>query len=235
MHIKVLDKPKLHVTKMNCDDGIDDKLNKYELTSFLNEHSCNVFIGKPKSGKTSLINSMFNSKDVLKKVYNKIYLFQPSSSASSIVSNVFLQLPEEQRYDELTCESLEQVYNCISQEPKGNSSAIILDDMTAYLKNKEIMKNFKRLLFNRRHLGVSIYILVQTFFSVPRDLRRVFTNLFVFKVSKDAMEAIFTEVLEIDKKNLHELTHFVYDEKYNFLFVNTDTQSFYKNWDRIIM
>ena len=38
-----------------CDGKLDDKLDKYELMKFLNCHSTNLLIGKPRSGKTSLL------------------------------------------------------------------------------------------------------------------------------------------------------------------------------------
>ena len=52
----------------------DVKLDKYELTKFLNCHSTNLLIGKPRSGKTSLLYSLFKSKHLLKKVFGNIFL-----------------------------------------------------------------------------------------------------------------------------------------------------------------
>ena len=46
------DKPNLAICRMNCDDGLHDKLNNYELTKLMNNHSTNLFLGAPKSGKT---------------------------------------------------------------------------------------------------------------------------------------------------------------------------------------
>ena len=61
MSIRIIEneKPMLPHCKMLCDTKLHDKLDDYEVTSFLNNHSTTLFIGKPKSGKTSLLYSFF--------------------------------------------------------------------------------------------------------------------------------------------------------------------------------
>jgi hypothetical protein len=76
--------------------------------------------------------------------------------------------------------------------------------MTAYLKDKEVLKLFKELIWNRRHFRTSIYFLCQTWYSVPKDIRRLFNNIFVFRTSKNELTCIFDEVVE-QKKDLLEL------------------------------
>ena len=49
--IKLNDAPNLSKCYFLCDDPLHDKLNKYELTQFFNQHSTNLFIGKPNLGK----------------------------------------------------------------------------------------------------------------------------------------------------------------------------------------
>ena len=72
--IKENDKPKLKVCEMICDVKLHAKLDKYELTQFLKNHSTTLMIGKPKSGKTSLLYSFLKSKELLRNVYDKIFL-----------------------------------------------------------------------------------------------------------------------------------------------------------------
>jgi hypothetical protein len=191
--------PHLVKTKMICDNGLADKLNNFEVLKHLNQHSTTLLVGKPRSGKTSLITSLFSSRECMKKVFHKVYIFQPASSGASVKNNVFDKLPPEQIFNELTIEDLNQVYNDIQALPKDYNKCIILDDQGSYLKNKELQRLFKNLCFNRRHLGVSIYFLTQTYFSVPRELRKIFNNLFIFKTSKMELQTIFEEQIELDK------------------------------------
>ena len=96
-----------------CDGKLDDKLDKYELIKFLNCHSTNLLIGKPRSGKTSLLYSLFKSKHLLKKVFENI--FQPAHSRLSMKDKkLFDQL--ENKYDELTYENLKYVVDTIQYE-----------------------------------------------------------------------------------------------------------------------
>lgn len=236
-NIKIEKKPAPHLVKTNmiCDNGLSKKLDNYELLKHLNQHSTTLLIGKPRSGKTSLITSLFNSKDCLKRVYHKVYIFQPASSGASVKNNIFDKLPEDQIYNELTIENLQQVYNEISGLPKHYNKCIILDDQGSYLKNKELQKLFKNLCFNRRHMAVSIFFLTQTYFSVPRELRKIFNNLFIFKTSKMELQTIFEEQIELDKLYVLPISKLVFDELYNFLFINTDSQTLYRNFDKIIL
>ena len=235
LSIKTNNKPDLPICKMNCDNGLHTKLDQYELTKFMNGHNTNLFIGKPRSGKTSLLYSFFKSPKLFKKVFQKIYLFQPSASRSSMTDNIFNVLPDEQKFDDLTFDNLNRVMDEIKLEDKSTNTCIIFDDMTAYLKNPDIKLLMKELIFNRRHLHVSIFFLVQTYKSIEKDIRKLFSNIFIFKVSKNELETIFDEIVEIDKKYIQPISTLVYDEPYKYLFINLESQKIFKEFDEIII
>lgn len=224
------DAPKLKICAMLCDGGLHNKLNEYELTSFLNCHATTVFIGRPKSGKTSLLYSFLKSKEVLRNVYDKIFLFQPSASRDSMKDKLFDMIPDEQKFEELTLENLLDVQNSL----EGNS-VMILDDMTAYLKDKQVVKKLKEFVYNRRHLHLSIIFLVQSWISIPKDIRKLFSNIFIFKVSKNEMTTIFDEVIEYPKEVILPLMKIVYDKPHEYLFVNTDSQRLFKKFDELVV
>ena len=230
--IKHNKKPNLPICVMNCDKKLHDKLDKYELTKFLNCHSCNLIVGKPGSGKTNLMYQLIKSKHLLNKCYDKIYLFQPSPSRASMKDQLFDQLPEDQKFEELTLENLEMVKN--SLDPDENS-AIIFDDQGAYLKNNETKKLLKELIMNRRHLHLSIFFLVQTYLSIERDVRKLFSNCFIFRCSKKEMETIADELIEQKKENLNEIIKIVYNKPYQYLFINTDSQRLFCDFNELII
>lgn len=236
IRIKENDKPRLPKCEMMCDSILHEKLNKYDLTSFLNGHSMTLLIGKPKSGKTSLLHSMFEHNQLLRYCYSKIYLFQPSQSGASIKDNIFDMLPEDQIYPELNYDTLLEVKMRIEEDAKdGNNSCIIFDDMAAELKNKATLQLFKQLAFNRRHLRLSMFFLVQTYFSVPKEMRRLWSNIFIFKVSKNEMMNIWSEIVEHADLFLQPIMKMVYNEPYKFLFINTDTQRIFDGWNEIML
>lgn len=233
--IQYNDAPVLPHCVMNCDKPLHKKLDKYELSHFLNAHSTNLFIGRPGSGKTSLLYSFFKSKELLKKVFHNVFLFQPSHSRASMKDQLFDQLPDPQKYDELNYENLSEVMEQIKAEDSKFNNCIIFDDQTAHLKNKDTLKLFKELVMNRRHLHTSIFFLVQTYHSVPKEIRRLFSNVFVFKVSKNELETIFEELVERRKDYVLQISKLVFNEPYNFLYLNTETQRMFRNWDEIII
>lgn len=222
--------PKLPVCKMMCDGGLHEKLNDYELTKHINTHQVTVVVGSPGSGKTSMLYSLFKSKAMLKKVYDKIFVFMPSASQASMKDNIFGQLPESQRFEEITEETLD-----MAQSQFEGTNAIIIDDMTVYLKDKDVQKRLREWAFNRRHMGLSIFILTQSWNAVPLSIRKVFNNAFIFKVGKKEMELVFKEMIESHEDKVGQIMKLVYDAPHRFLFVNFSSQRFFKNWDELLM
>ena len=229
------EKPNLKPCEMVCDGGLHKKLNKFEMTKFLNGHGTNLFIGKSGSGKTSLLYSLFQSKHLFNNTFHNIYLFQPTHSRSSMKDDLFDSIPEDQRYDELNYENLNEVLERIKKEDKKHNNCILFDDMGAYLKNKDTKKLLKELIFNRRHISTSIFFLVQTWFSIEKDIRKLFSNIFVFKVSKKEMETIADEVIETKKEYIPEISKMVFSEPYKYLFINTDTGRLFTDFNEIII
>ena len=123
-------------------------------------------------------------------------MFQPAESRVSMKDKLFDQLPEDQKFEELTLENLEEVDNNLDEE--GNN-CLIFDDQGAYLKNNDIKKLLKAMIMNRRHKHLSIFFLTQTFYSIEKDMRRLFRNIFIFRVNKNELGNIFEEIVE-DKK-----------------------------------
>lgn len=235
IQIKYNDKPSLEVCKMSCDGMLHEKLEKYDVMKHMNSHSTNLFIGKPKSGKSSLIYSFFKSSKLMKKCYHTIFYFSPENSRASMKDNIFDKLPEDQKYNELTFENLSEVVQRIKAGDSSDKFCIIYDDMGAYLKDPDTLRLFKELAMNKRHLHVSQFFLVQTWYSVVKDIRRLFDNIFVFKVSKNELANIFDEVVEVHKNRVAEISKIVFDKPFEYLVINTDSNRMYKGFDELII
>ena len=225
-------KPSLEVIGMLCDKPLSKDLNKYELTKFLNCHSTNLLIGKPGSGKTTLMLALFNK--LLRGCFHNIYLFQPSHSRASMKKDIFEELPDEQKFDELNYDNLLLLLDTIKSEPEYNH-CIIFDDMGAYLKDNEIRKLLKEIIFNRRHYHISIYFLCQSYLSCEKTIRKLFSNIFVFRVNKNELETIFNEVVESKKDYIYDIAKIVFGSTHEYLFINTDSQRLFKGFDELII
>lgn len=233
--VKFNESPTIVPCKMLCDEVLHEKLNNYDLTKFMNSHETNLFIGKPKSGKTSLLYSFFKSPKLFRKVFHNIFLFQPSHSRASMKDQLFEKIPDDQKYEELNEENLNLVMDIIKCEDKKYNNCIIFDDMTAYLKNPETLKIFKELIYNRRHYRTSIFFLVQTWYSVHKDIRKLFSNVFIFRVNKEEMRSIFEEVIEGKDKYRDEICKLVYNEPFKYLFVNLNSQRFFDGFNELLI
>jgi hypothetical protein len=155
----------------------------------------------------------------------------PDQSVASMKDNIFSRIPQDQKYEELSLDNLNEIEGNLSE----HNNVIIMDDCTAYLKDKTIKKKLKELVFNRRHKHLSIIFLVQTYKSIEPDIRKLFSNLFIFKCSKREMENIWTEHIELPIDYMLPIMKTVYDEPYQYLFINTDTQRLFKCFDEILL
>jgi hypothetical protein len=116
-----------------------------------------------------------------------------------------------------------------------HNNVILVDDMTAYLRDSSIKKKLKELVFNRRHKHLSIIFLVQSYMSIDPDIRKLFSNIFVFKCSRKEMEKIFEESVELDKDYVLPIMRAVFDRPFQYLFINTDSQRLFKGFDEILL
>jgi hypothetical protein len=232
--LKKNDSPDLATCVKSCDGGLHPKLDEYDLTKFLNSHETNLMIGRPASGKTSLLYSFFKSPKIYRKVFHNIYLFQPSHSRASMKDNIFEKIPEEQTHEELNYENLNTVMETIKAEDKKYNNCIIFDDCTASLKNQDVKKLLKELIFNRRHLRTTIIFLVQTWYSIEKDIRKLFSNIFCFRVAKQELSAIFDEVVESKAKYMNDISKMVFDKPYKYLFINVNSQRLFDGFDELI-
>jgi len=259
-----LDKPNYNFkpVQFNC----DEVLAKHIKEPFPNRSFFWAIVGRPGSGKTSLlINCLTGKKSdrVYNKVFDKILYVCPSNSRKSIKNNPFDDLPDEQKFekfDESVVKAIEQIREefdgkkddkqiDITQtqrltdmikidKPKKKKSSknknqlLILDDVTAYLKDDP--KLLIELSTNRRHLKLSIVLLVQFLRSIPKPVRFQVTDITLFKPSNELdTKVIEEEYINLKKEDFKELKRFVWEGKHDMLMINKDNDTYYKNLQKI--
>lgn len=233
------EKMNLPVPKFLCDGNVcGEHLNKYPMLSHLNKFNTTCFLGRPASGKTSLMISLLTAKGanrVLYKTFDKIIVIMPSSSRASLKLNPFRDHPPERIFDELNIENLSKIYDMIQQHAEDKETTLlIMDDVGSDIKNKEIQKILKKLAYNRRHLKLCQFFLLQSYLAVPREIRKLFSNLILFKPSKIEAENIIEEVLEQKKDVALDILQ-LFENPHDYLFVNIPTQKIYFNFDEVVI
>lgn len=226
--------PNLPKVNFACDIELSKKLTQYPLTrEHLNKFNTTLLLGTQGSGKTSLLVNMV--KKLYKKVFHKVFVFMPETSRSSLKPNIFDVLGEDQLFEELNGETISHVYEQVKKlSAEGKHTLIIYDDVQKSLKDKFVLNSLKNIIANQRHLHVVNLILCQNFFALHKSLREIVNNVILFKLGKSQADKIFNELIELHKDKFDEIRSLVFDEKYNWLFINLATQRIYKKFDEIV-
>ena len=231
---------KMEIPDFVCDGGIGEHLRKHDLLSNLNAYTFDVLCGKPGSGKTSLMIAMLTGKkekQIYRKVFNHVLVVMPRTSIQSMKKNVFKKHPEEKIFEELDLPTIDTIYDkLVEASNEGENTLLIMDDVGASLKNNDIQKIFRKIVYNRRHLKCKICILVQSFLSLPKEIRKLLNNIFMFKPSKVEFENLFDELFETNKDLAMDIMNEGYQNPHDWLMLNVDSQRIFKNnGDEIII
>jgi hypothetical protein len=223
--------------KFNCDEvdaSIPDPLPK-NLNHFM------MIVGKPGSSKTTLLLNLIckRGKNYNKK-FDRVYLFSPS--LCTIEDCPFEDLPEEQKYDELSVDIMEEVLEDIRDS--GEKVLFIMDDVVNDMKKERRLEILlSKVLMNRRHQcgsggSLSVWITSQVYNKVPAPVRKCASHLVLYE-TKNRMEldSMFNEVIVgLNKMEWYQLCKYVWDKKFNFLYIDS-TKSFnnmyHKNFNNL--
>ena len=232
----------LDIPEFTCDNNpLGEHLNKYEMLAHLNSFSFTAIIGKPGSGKTSLLISFLTgkgNKKIFRKVFDHIHLVMPKSSRESMKKNPFKNHSEDKMYEELNFDSINTIYDSLlSSSEEKEKSLLILDDVGAVLKNVEIGKKLRQIIYNRRHLKCHIVVPLQSCLSIPKEVRKLITNCFMFKPSKVEFENFCNELFETKKHMALEIMKVAYSETkdHPYIMLNVETQKMYRKFDEIVI
>ena len=139
-------------------------------------------------------------------------------------------------YEELDLPTAEAIYGrLLASSEEKEKTLLVLDDVGASLKNKEIQKLLRRIIYNRRHLKCHIVMMVQSYISIPKEIRKLITNCILFKPSKVEMVNFTEELFERKKDMAIQIMQFAYRQKHDYIFLNVENQKMYRNFDEIIM
>jgi hypothetical protein len=229
---KVEKNPNLKIGKV--DMNVDKILAKGIPDPLPEKSFCMVLVGASGSGKSNLMYSLLKEKKKkgIRKSYRKVFnhIIVCSPSMASAKDNIFEELDDYKKWDEFGIEFLNFVdehTKFASEQDPPETTLVLLDDVGSQLRrNQNIEKTLVSLLQNRRHRRLSCMMLVQQFKNLPTGIRSNCTHAAIFRpVNTKEAVAIHEELLApIPKKDLSDFFDFVYDKKYNFLFLDLSLQ-----------
>ena len=208
--------------EMSCDDNYDYKVPD-PLPQLLSFFFC--LVGRPGSGKSTLLHSLVGKigKNYNKR-FDKVFYFNPSN-ATLPDDNPFASLPEDQRYEDLTPEALQ---DCIDEiKGSGDRVLFLFDDCLEDLKNKWVQKMIFKMAYNRRHMCgdggcVAVMLTAQVYNRGPLAIRKCLTHLFLFETAnRRELESLFDEWSPVPKDQFFTLLDYIYKAPHDFLFLDT--------------
>jgi hypothetical protein len=195
-----------------------------------------VLAGSPGSGKTSLALGLLTTKGAnrqYRKVFKNVVVFMPKHSMGSLKKNVFEEHDPKKMFHEINRENLERVYGNVQGWAEEDANTLILvDDMTADLKDTDNLKFLMMLINNRRHLRLSMWFMVQSYNAIPLILRKVVSHLCMFKpANKKEYQTMFDELLHTNKATADAICHFTFRNRHDHLFADVGSTTMYRNFN----
>jgi adenosyl cobinamide kinase/adenosyl cobinamide phosphate guanylyltransferase len=186
---------------------IDDKLNVPK--PFMNKCGVYVITGSMGSGKSSFLNSIMTrggEAKVFKGIFDEVYYVTPAEVMASEDDHPFKNHPAERVFHNLNPDTFTKIKEgAIGVKDKGGNSALIIDDMSEYMKQKSVELALKSAVFKHRHHKLNIIITLLTLKSLPKSLRSLVDCFVIFKPKSLIEVASFSDdVFGLEKKNLKQ-------------------------------
>lgn len=197
----------------------------------------NIFYITPESSFCSAVNHPFKDHD---KVFHELNVELLEEIYQSLVSIV---VEREELKNELKNKNKKKKHTFIDDvETKEKLekikpvqyNLIIIDDFANDLKDKNIQAQLSKMLIKARHICCSFIFTVQAFNYFPKILRKQLTNAIIFKCKNvEEFLSLSGELCNMNKNDALTLFNYVFDEPYTHLDIDTWTNTYYKNFNKL--
>ena len=215
---------------INLDNIVNNNNKKHnEKWPYIPDHPYKILIiSGYGSGKTNtLLNLITEQRDI-----DKIYLYAKDLGESKyqhLISNhknaVIKHLNDAKAFID-SSNTMNDVYENIHlyNPSKQRKVLIVFDDMIAdIMTNKKFQSVIKELFIRCRKINISHVFIIQSYFSVPKDVRLNLTHYFIMKINskRELQNIAINHSGVIDYKNFIKIYRDCTKKSYNFL--TTDT------------
>jgi hypothetical protein len=220
--------------KMLCDTSLGDEIPE----PCPRGHFFWGIFGSAGRGKSSYMISLLTAKGenrVYRKVFHNIYFVLPQNSMASVGSTIYKNHDPDKIYHELSIQNLDAIKGQVEREAlEGYNSLLVIDDQTAYLKDRGVDRLLRYLIFNRRHLRLSIFLLAQSYNQLPLSIRKTLSHFTMFApANKKETQSVFDELIFLPKETAEEVVRYTFRNKHDVLFGNTLDGTMYRNFNRL--
>jgi len=156
-----------------------------------------LVIGKKRTGKSTLVLNMLNSKKLYGDYFQNIFLISPSTSDDKMKPLINELEKEDKFYKELTESNIEKIKNYITDEQarirlydKRNKTKtpmprnlLILDDVVTDLPRSFKKNVITGLFYNMRHYSLSIFLISQSYKQIFPSIRKQADMIYTFPMT----------------------------------------------------
>ena len=121
---------------------------------------------------------------------------------------------------------MDDVYENIDDDDPTRRGRILVvfDDMIAdIISNKQFQAIVKELFIRCRKLNISLVFIIQSYFSVPKDVRLNLTHYLIMKINnkRELQNIAITQSADVDYKDFMKIYRECTKEPYSFLIIDT--------------
>ena len=225
--------------------GVDGDLINNLHPALINKSHIALFTGKSKSGKTNLMVNLLNQgkKNGVRQSYKKVFhdIIVVSPSLKSLKKSIFDDIDEDKLFDKLDYNTLDFIdtFTEMNTDLEKNT-LVVLDDVGSALKVGDNERFLALQTQKYRHRRTTWFILTQKYKDAPTSIRANLSAIYLFRpISLKELDSVYEELLGFNKKFLVDFIKFVFDRKFNFLFIDLSLEKspapiYYKNFKKII-
>lgn len=180
-------------------------------------------VGKPGSGKTTLIKNLLTA--VFSDKFSYILIVSPS------IAEYEGMVPGTQMTSVFSMEWLIKMFNMINvtMQKAPSKVLVVLDDCISEIKDKQKDPKLINLFFNRRHIlwngVIDLIITTQKYTMFPAKFRSCLTDIALYNISPFDMAKIFEESIIRFTKTQWELeVAKIFEKEFTYVHLDIDKQ-----------
>jgi hypothetical protein len=156
----------------------DRKIHEHIISPLPNQPYFLAIIGSADTDKTGMLISMLSNKHAHRRAFHAVHVVMPQHIIARMKNNIVRR--HDKMHTELNLPTLDRVREAVkAATEKGKNSLVVVGDVTTALKDADIERALRDLIYNRPHYQVSIMLLVQSYNVVALSIRKTLLHFLV--------------------------------------------------------
>jgi tRNA A37 threonylcarbamoyladenosine biosynthesis protein TsaE len=200
----------------------------YNLHPALPQHPFRMIIsGSSGSGKTNLVKNLLLNKKFYKNRFDNIYIMSSTYYINNDYEDIDVDVVST-TYNEDFIDTILELQNENLDDTKG---LLIIDDMSGMLPKSQNSK-LANLFFRARHHNLSIMLLTQYYYNVPKNIRCNCSNIIIFNTeNQNELKSLTAEnCCHLKDQNFMSVFKYACNEPYSFLHIDYNEKNKHKRY-----